>query len=287
MLDNALAGGKNMFDGEGKSQIRAREALPILVKRAQARKTISYTKLAEKLGLYSKTDPINMGKVCASISATLHDLEECWEEKIPRIASIVTRLRGELSPWMCEQLTGNPKKQPTMEQFASELEPIFNYTRWDEVLEELNLSTVEKPSLRLMESAVRRGKTAESDLHKRLKDYVAHNPESVGLNKSLAPGQQEVLLPSGDKPDVLFQNKQYCIAVEVKSHISDKTDLMRGIFQCVKYRKVLKARRTLEGKSYKVKALLAIEMPLPKELICTKKKLRVKIIEDVCVKDNS
>ena len=287
MLDNALGGGKNMFDGDTKSQRRARKALPILVKRAQAGKTITYTKLAEKLGLYSKTDPINMGKVCASISATLHDLEKCWGEKIPRIASIVTRLCGELSPWMCEQLTGNPNKQPTKEKFASELKPIFSYRRWEEVLQELNLSTIEESRLRLVESAACRGKTAESDSHKRLKDYVANHPESVGLNKSLAPGQKEVLLPSGDKLDVLFQDKRYCIAVEVKSHISNQADLMRGIFQCVKYRKILKSRRILEGKSYKVKALLAIEGPLPKGLICTQKKLRVKIIENVCVTDKS
>lgn len=286
MLDNALGGGKNMFDGDSDSQLWAREALPILVRKAQTRETISYKGLAHMLGLYSRTHPLNMRHVCANISETLHDLEKRYGRKIPRITSIVVGSDGTLGSWMCESLTGDPDKQPSVEQLASELEPIFNYTKWEEILEDLNLSTANQSIQQLLESAashVNTGNTSESHPHKRLKDYVANHPKSVGLNKSLAPGQKEVSLPSGDRVDILFQNKRYCIAVEVKSRISDKADLMRGIFQCVKYREILRARRSIEDESYKVDALLAIEGTLPKELICTSNKLHVEVIENVCV----
>lgn len=286
MLDNALGGGRNMFDGDDDSQLWARKALPILVKKARARKPISYTELAHALRLYSRTHPLNMRHVCANISATLHDLEERYGEKIPRITNIVTTKNDKFSDWMCKHITGNPKIQPTLEERTALFKPIYNYPKWEEILELLNLSTAKLPIRQLLEYAARRRNTRESHAHKRLKDYVANHPESVGLTASMAQGQKEVELPSGDRVDVLFQNQQCRIAVEVKSRISDKADLTRGIFQCVKYRKVLKARRKVDGESYKVDALLAIEGTLPNELISTADILKVKVIENICVDSN-
>ena len=283
MLENKLGGGKNMFDGDNDSQVWARGALPILVKIVHERKTISYKQLAQALGLYGRTHPINMRHVCANISATLHDLEERYGGKIPRITSIVIRGDKTFSKWMCERLTGYPDKQPSPEQINSEFEPIYNYSKWGEILELLNLSTPKLPVRQLLKYAARRRDTRESHLHKRLKDYVANHPESVGINKSLAPGQKEVELPSGDRVDVLFETKCYCIAVEVKACISNAADLLRGIFQCVKYREILKARRTVENESYKVDALLVIEGTLTKDLRRTKDILHVEVFENIDV----
>ena len=42
---------------------------------------------------------------------------------------------------MCELFTGDKTKQPTAEQLSSELEYIFNYPKWDAVLDALSLST--------------------------------------------------------------------------------------------------------------------------------------------------
>lgn len=284
MLENKLGGGKNMFEGDKKTQLWARRALPILAKKVQERETISYTQLAHALGLYSKTHPVNMGKVCANISATLHDLEERYEEKLPRIASIVIKKTGKLSPWMCQRLTGDPDKQPSQEIFHSELEHIYDYPKWDEILQLLNLSTAKLPIRQLQEYAARRRDTHESHAHKCLKNYVANHPEIIGLNKSLAPGKKEVELPSGDRVDVLFRNEQCCIAVEVKSRISDKGDLTRGIYQCIKYREILKARSKVNKESHEVDALLAIESTLPIELIGTRDTLGVTVIESIRVK---
>ena len=83
-------------------------------------------------------------------------------------------------------------------------------------------------------SIVSDGFCQDYDLHQRLKDYVAKDPTSAGLGKSLAPGKTEVIPPSGDTVDVPFQSAGCRIAVEVKSLISDETDLRRGLFQCAK-----------------------------------------------------
>jgi hypothetical protein len=166
-----------------------------------------------------------------------------------------------------------------------ELEKVFNYPKWLDVLEELGLSRAESLNPQLVPSTDHRGGPAESEAHKRLKDYIAQHPRVVGLNKSLAPGGTECKLPSGDIPDVLFQSKRHHIAVEVKSHISDKVDLRRGLFQCVKYRAILKACRSVESGTYEVDALLAIEGSLPEKLIPVRNTLGVRV-ESIRVTDN-
>ena len=284
IYDNALCPSKNMFAGDDKFQLRARAALSILVQQAHAREPITFKNLAKELEMWYR----NLDAVCACIATTLYELvEDKWGEKIPRITNLVIKTNGKISPWVCKHLKGDPKVQPTAGERVDLFEPIYNYPKWREVLDELGLPMADPLSPKLIESAARHRSTGESYLHKRLKDYIANHPESVRLIKSLAPGQKEFELPSGDRVDVLFQNKRYCIAVEVKARISNKADLLRGIFQCVKYREVLKARRTVEEKSYKVDALLAIEGTLTKDLRCTKDILRIEVFENVSVAEDS
>ena len=280
IYDNALCTSKNMFAGDEKFQLRARKALPILIQQAHAGAPITYKELAAELQMWYR----NLDDVCACIATTLYELvEEKWGKKVPRITNLVIKTNGKISPWVCKHLKGDPKVQPTLGERVDLFEPIYNYTKWREVLDELGLPIVKPLSPQLLESAARHRSTGESQLHKRLKDYVADHPTFFGLGKSLAPGKQEVELPSGDRVDVLFQNKRYRIAVEVKARISDDSDLLRGIFQCVKYRKILKACKKVEEESYKVDALLAIEGTLSKELTRISNKLRVEVFENVDV----
>ena len=167
----------------------------------------------------------------------------------------------------------------------AELSKVFTYpkSKWLNILEEFGLSPAEPLNPQLEISTDHLDRITESDEHKRLKNYVAQHPKSVGLGKSLAPGKVEFRLPSGDEVDVLFQNARCRIAVEVKSHISKEADLKRGLFQCVKYWAILRACRGLEGETYEVNALLAIEGRLPKKLIPVRNTLGVKVIENIRV----
>lgn len=215
------------------------------------------------------------------------DLGEQWSEEIPAIQGIVvnkeTGLPGDNVNFLRHFIGRKPypgQKEAIVDAVLGE---VYSYPKWLEVLDELGLAPVESLNPQLASSAAHRSGTAESEAHKRLKDYVAQHPRSVELNKSLALGETEYQLPSGDIPDVLFQNTRRCIAVEVKSHISSEDDLRRGLFQCVKYRAILRACRSLEGRAYEADAILAIEGSLPKELIPVRNTLGVKVIENVQV----
>ena len=76
MFRNPLNNGRNMFAGDTKTQVWAREALPILVQRAQYRRTITFKELREALGLPAVgCYNLLMRHVCRHIQTTLAQLE--------------------------------------------------------------------------------------------------------------------------------------------------------------------------------------------------------------------
>ena len=262
-------------------QTRARAMLPILVRQTMASEKISYGNLGRELDLHPRV--LRHSLDC--IGKTLLELGERWQEDIPPIQGLVvnqsTGMPGDSVNFLYGQKIDPRQKEAIVEAILGK---VFSYPKWYDVLEELGLSRVEPLNPDFEQPTDRRGGTAESEAHKRLKDYIARHPRSVGLYKSLAPGETEYRLPSGDIPDVLFQNTRRRIAVEVKSHISKEADLRRGLFQCVKYRAILRACRSLEGGTYEADALLAVEGSLPKELIPVRNTLGIKVIENVRVK---
>ena len=136
-----IVGGKNMFEGDTKTQVWAREALPILVQRAQDRCPIKFKELTKALGLPGGYYNLKMGDVFRHISKTLAQLEreDDWGGEIPHITSLVLRENGECSPNMCRALTGDANSQPSEEQLQTELDCSFCYERWDAVLAALSL----------------------------------------------------------------------------------------------------------------------------------------------------
>jgi hypothetical protein len=124
-----------------------------------------------------------------------------------------------------------------------------------------------------------RGGPAESEQHRRLKQYVAEHPEKFGAPKECREGLIEYRLLSTDEIDVLFVSVGKQIAVEVKSKRSNLSDIERGIFQCVKYRALLEAQSRVEDLEIKtnIHALLVSEQALNPKLSRWAKKLDVKI----------
>lgn len=137
-----IVGGKNMFEGDTKTQVWARQALLILVQRAQDRRIIKFKELTEALGLPWKGNIRKMGDVCRHIVKMLAQLEteDDWEGEIPHITSIVLKTNGKCSQNMCKALTGDYHRQPSEEQLQTELDCSFCYERWDDVLTALSLS---------------------------------------------------------------------------------------------------------------------------------------------------
>lgn len=269
------------ISGGSKSKKRARIILPILVRQAMARQKIPYGKLGEEIGVHHRALRYPLGY----IRKMLGKLGKQWKEEIPHIQGLVvnqdTGLPGDGVIFLFGRRLNPREKEAIVEQ---KLGDIFSYPKWLDVLNALGLRPAAPLDPQSDESPTdHRDSTAESEAHRRLKAYVAKYPTSVGLGKSLAPGETEVVLPSGDKVDVLFQNTKLRIAVEVKSHISNAADLRRGLFQCVKYRAILRACRSLEGGNYEADARLALEGSLPKALIPVRNTLGVTVIENIRV----
>lgn len=88
-----------------------------------------------------------------------------------------------------------------------------------------------------------------------MKEYIYNNPDAIGLT-DIVRAQIEQLLPSGDKLDVYFELADGTnVAVEVKSSTSDDADITRGIFQCVKYKAILEAKKIIDPKVYDIKVI--------------------------------
>ena len=280
MLENRTPLVATSISGNSLSQTRARAILPILVRQAMASQKIPYGKLGEEVGVHHRALRYPLG----CIRKALCELGKQWKEDIPPIQGLVvnknTDLPGDSVSFLLNRKLNPREKEAIVE---AELGKVFSYPKWLHVLEALGLPRAAPLNPQLEPPTDHRRGHAESEAHKRLKDYVSKHPRSVELGKSLAPGDTEVVLPSGDKVDVLFQSESCRIAVEVKSHISNETDLKRGLFQCVKYRAILRACRSLEGGNYEADALLALEGSLPKELIPVRNTLGVTVIENIRV----
>ena len=136
-----IDGGKNMFAGNTATQRWARDALLILVQRAQERRTITFSELTNALGLQVIGYARKMSDVCKHIIKTLAQLErqDDWEGEIPHITSIVLKTNGKCSPNMCKALTGDYDTQPRRQQLQTELDCSFCYEEWDAVLTALSL----------------------------------------------------------------------------------------------------------------------------------------------------
>jgi hypothetical protein len=130
---------------------------------------------------------------------------------------------------------------------------ILAYQYWRDVLRALNLEplTLDLPPVEAVQNAPDTdwGPGGESEHHKRLKMYLASHYKLLGL-KGRFLASFEVCLPSGDKIDLMLDGSDsgICVCIEVKSRISNEEDLIRGIFQCIKYRAVLDAQERYELK---------------------------------------
>ena len=96
-----------------------------------------------------------------------------------------------------------------------------------------------------VEEQIRSGQSfgygGEGDSHKELKEYIFHNPNVIGIEDYTEKETEHILL-SADRIDVWFKLADgSCVAVEVKSHKSTEADILRGIFQCVKYKSIMDA----------------------------------------------
>lgn len=263
---------------------RARLALPYLVRQAKAGKTIYYSDLAELINI---SNPRNLNYILGSIGNTLIELSKREKTIIPPIQCIVINKSDELpgegveyfiSPNVFNKLT-KTQKQKVLE---TELTKIFTFQNWDWVLKQLELEPIITNLGDKLEQARNiQGGGGESELHRKFKEFISENPNVLGLSGKLQNGIQEYKLPSADTIDVLFTDKGLRIGVEVKSIISGVPDILRGLFQCVKYKCLIEADQIVNDEVPNSRIILALEGQLPEELILVKNLLGIEVIDQL------
>ncbi len=267
--------------GDEWSKKTARMVLPLLVAYAQEARPITYGELgreATQRGWSHYVMPLAYRYVAGAIGFSIEETEVEWGEPIPPLNALIinegTGLPGKgvdtfIKAYLCQMGSKRKLNAAQRHSIIEEIhKDIYNYENWDKLLSYYNLK--KPPRLRTLKKENRKTRynwsdEGESQEHKNLKRYVATHPECIGL-PSNSKSTEEFLLPSADKVDVHFRSEGWEIAVEVKSFKSNDDDLRRGIFQCIKYREILRALRRTEEKIPQVKSLLVIERPLPREL---------------------
>jgi hypothetical protein len=279
----------NSIFGDKLYQKRARLTLPILVRQAEAGSAIFYSDLAKELNI---PNPRNLNYVLGSIGKGLEELSRQWGVDIPPIQCIVcnksTRLPGEGIGWFLDKSDENSKllftglsNKEKKTVVDNELIKIYLYRDWEKVLKALSLSPIKNSFSDLVIAASNFKGGGESQAHKTLKEYVAKHPKVIGLKINTPRGETERPLPSGDCLDVSFSTKKEWVAVEVKSAISNDADILRGLFQCVKYRAVIEAVQATGAVPQNGRAVLVLEGGFPAKLLPMKNILGVEVFEFV------
>lgn len=266
--------------GDQLFQQRARLAFPLLVRQAELQRPIVYGDLAEELGM---PNPRNLNYVLGSIGNTLEGLAKSWRVTVPPLQALVinrqTGLPGEGISWFfrADKFDELPtdKKRAVIDGAHS---AIYAFPRWKEILDLLSLEYPTPNVVDDLHAAARFG-GGEGEAHRAFKERVASRPDLFGLPKGTPTGQIELSLPSGDRLDVSFEREGLWIAAEVKTAQAPEADLVRGLFQCVKYRAVLKAVERVSGGVRDVRAVLVLEGRLPGRLIQLRNMLGVRVYE--------
>jgi len=235
--------------------------IPVLIRWAQSSwdKPHYYSQLSSAVG--HKTSQI--GGVMGEIQVIFRDLmKNSGRDDIPTLNGLVqNKGTGLPSDGFDFAVPNYSKLSPESKQGeVHELNFKAHLYDWTWVLDALNL----KPAHILDSETVVKikreihGYGGEGKEHKTIKEYIAKHPESIGL-KNVKMAQTEFDLLSGDRLDVYFECKnKRNVAVEVKPSISPEGDILRGIFQCVKYQSVMDASRVLDNDNYDNEVLLVI-----------------------------
>lgn len=269
------------LQGDKWAKLTARKILPLLVAYANAAEPVTYGGLNEEAVSRKWSHyvmPLVYRYVAGAIGFGLEETEEEWGEPIPPINALVVNeatglpgkgvdlfLRSYLRHTGSTNRITRSRRQSVVEEIHKD---IYNYSGWDRLLKHYGLPS--PPKLRTKrkkkpEHIYHWSNEGESQEHKKLKQYVLKNPECVEVSVN-AIATEEYLLPSADKIDVHFEEDDWDVAVEVKSVRSNDDDLRRGIFQCVKYREILRALRRTEGVIPQVRSMLVTERELSREL---------------------
>ena len=264
--------------GRERSYELARQMLPVIISWAQEHRSPQYySTLAKTIGHKTPRIGFQLGRVADIIN----QLNKESGEKVPYLNALVVsksskRPSDGLGDVIDEYYSLSEEKKI---DFAYKInQEAYEYKKWPWVLKSLGLL----PFNGKTEEAVRKGSygnsASEGPYHKALKEYVIKHPEHFNVCDVKERKDEHTIL-SGDRLDVYFKlNDGKQVAAEVKSRISDDADILRGIYQCVKYKAVLAAECLAHGENANVDAFLVVEKEMSEENRKTANMLSIRYI---------
>ena len=245
----------------------ALQMIPVLIRWAQATwdKPHYYKNLSDEIGYKSNQTGAILGFLHKQIIKTLPIPK--GKDAPPTLNALVQNMKTGLPSEGFDEVVPNYSKLSAESQ-RGEVRRL-NYEAhiydWSWVLKALNLKPAklidDKELAEIKKSGY--GSGGEGIEHETIKNFILKNPESVGV-KGVKFSEPEHPLYSGDKLDVYFECKRNIhYAIEVKPKSSPKGDILRGIFQCVKYKSVMDATRVLDNKNYENYTLLVLAGRMP------------------------
>lgn len=233
----------------------SRLMLVVLLEHAIQKQTITYGGMARLLLKRYREPPAHAasyGKPAGRIGDVLVLLSNEWGENIPPLNAILvnqrTKVAGSGADYYLRKFAGLGKLTAKQRQALAEdaIDAVFDYQKLTDIAKHFDLTLSSEfandQSLVPIEGppGVSRGSGGEKAAHKDLKLWVMHNPQIFKQFGVFGTGKPEFWLDSGDEIDVLFQNERAWLGVEVKAGDSEP-EMWRGVFQCIKYRALLRA----------------------------------------------
>jgi hypothetical protein len=239
--------------------------LPILIRRAKEGRPIYYSELAEQLesefGHEPKARKTVYGPPVGAVAQAIEQLgrrPEWQGERIPPINTIVVSKSTGYPSTGADEVAhyffgdnGAGMAKSRKAYLDAAMSAVYNYGKWDQIAAALGVVRLDAASGALETDQgdvlplprVQQGGAPESPGHHALKRWVREHPEELSHFGEFQPGRNEAVLSSGDRLDVLFDNGKQRLAVEVKTTTCSEDELMRGVYQCVKNRAILRAEQ--------------------------------------------
>lgn len=258
-----------------------------LIDAAKRRRSITYGEAKRRLEAeigFSDIFPTRVGIPAGALMSDIQNKwpakKKKWPEKCPLLNILLVRqdilLPGDgAGQFMARYLNdrdlksdGFRQKYPKRWRDACEkiAMDVYAFEDWDQVYHHTfdeHLPTLKSPKGKDRDG-IRHNRKGEGENHRNLRMWVKNNPGKIKKSYKNFRSDTEVVLDSADRVDVVYYDRNMTVAIEVKSCDSNDEDLRRGIFQCIKYRAVMKAMDIRSEP--KVDALLVTQKDLPGDL---------------------
>ena len=266
----------------------------------QAGTTITYGEIAEKLAedlhIDGKVFPVHVGHVVGTLMRRMLDIDNA----APLINVIVVRQGTDQPSYGADGFlrnrfhlggTGPIKGKEKRKLVAKAAKAVYASKSWKQIYRRLfEQEPPEASPVSLIEgseadgippsssqSGQRFGGPAESEEHRKLKQYIFRHPDKIGALGKPDDARKELILLSGDEVDVYIAVENTVHLVEVKSIRSSAPDLTRGVYQCIKYRAVFEAQRVGSTPDIRIIATLVVETDPPSHIRDLAKRHKVRI----------